>query len=107
MDRGAWQATVHSVAKSWTQLSDFTHTQDVSFFPGFILTRKIFLFQLCLNFYKESEGYPPAASELHSRIYFLIYLLTQTLIRRRANSCLEVPGASGQRLCVLDLGLVS
>ena len=26
MDRGAWQATVHRVAKSWTQLSDFTHT---------------------------------------------------------------------------------
>ena len=25
MDRGAWQATVHGVAKSWTQLSDFTH----------------------------------------------------------------------------------
>ena len=24
MDRGAWQATVHGVAKSWTQLSDFT-----------------------------------------------------------------------------------
>ena len=23
MDRGAWQATVHRVAKSWTQLSDF------------------------------------------------------------------------------------
>ena len=23
MDGGAWQATVHSVAKSWTQLSDF------------------------------------------------------------------------------------
>ena len=22
MDRGAWQATVHKVAKSWTQLSD-------------------------------------------------------------------------------------
>ena len=22
MDRGAWQATVHAVAKSWTQLSD-------------------------------------------------------------------------------------
>ena len=26
MDRGAWWATVHGVAKSWTQLSDFTHT---------------------------------------------------------------------------------
>ena len=26
MDRGAWQATAHRVAKSRTQLSDFTHT---------------------------------------------------------------------------------
>ena len=24
MDRGAWEATVHGVAKSWTRLSDFT-----------------------------------------------------------------------------------
>ena len=24
MDRGAWQATVHGVAKSWTRLRDFT-----------------------------------------------------------------------------------
>ena len=24
MDRGAWQATVHGVAKSWTRLNDFT-----------------------------------------------------------------------------------
>ena len=26
MDRGAWQATVHGVAKSRTQLNDFTFT---------------------------------------------------------------------------------
>ena len=26
MDRGAWWATVHGVAKSQTQLSDFTHS---------------------------------------------------------------------------------
>ena len=26
MDGGAWEATVHGVAKSWTQLSDFTFT---------------------------------------------------------------------------------
>ena len=26
MDRGAWQVTVSEVAKSWTQLSDFTFT---------------------------------------------------------------------------------
>ena len=25
MDRGAWQATVHGVAKSQTQLSDLAH----------------------------------------------------------------------------------
>ena len=27
MDRGAWQATVHGVAKSWTRLSHFTSLQ--------------------------------------------------------------------------------
>ena len=26
MDRGAWQATVHGIVKSWTQLSNFTFT---------------------------------------------------------------------------------
>ena len=26
MDRGAWRATVHSVAKSWTQLKQLAHT---------------------------------------------------------------------------------
>ena len=26
MDRGAWRATVHGVAKSWIRLSDFTFT---------------------------------------------------------------------------------
>ena len=25
MDGGAWQTTVHGVAKSWTQLSDLTY----------------------------------------------------------------------------------
>ena len=28
MDRGAWNAAVHRVAKSWTPLSDFTFTFD-------------------------------------------------------------------------------
>ena len=26
MDRGAWQAAVNEIAKSWTRLSDFTFT---------------------------------------------------------------------------------
>ena len=29
MDRGAWQAKVHGVAKSWTQLSDTAYTVHV------------------------------------------------------------------------------
>ena len=28
MDRGAWQATVHGVAKSWIQLSDSTKAHE-------------------------------------------------------------------------------
>ena len=38
MDRGAWWATVHRVAKSWTRLSDFTftklETENYQGFPG-------------------------------------------------------------------------
>ena len=30
IDRGAWQATVHGVAKSWTRLSNFTHFHSLS-----------------------------------------------------------------------------
>ena len=33
MDRGAWQATVHGVAKSRTQLSDFTFTFTLTINP--------------------------------------------------------------------------
>ena len=37
MDRGAWQATVHGVAKSWTQLSNYTdyYNKFKSFFVFF------------------------------------------------------------------------
>ena len=28
MDRRAWRATVHGIAKSWTRLSDLTHTHN-------------------------------------------------------------------------------
>ena len=29
MDRGAWQAVVHGVAKSWTRLQDIYHTSKI------------------------------------------------------------------------------
>ena len=34
MDRGAWWATVHGVAKSWTRLSNFTSLMYTGGFPG-------------------------------------------------------------------------
>ena len=38
MDRGGWWATVHGVAKSWTQLSDNTNTWlDMGCYPFFLL----------------------------------------------------------------------
>ena len=30
MDREAWHAAIHGVAKSWTRLSDFTHSKGTS-----------------------------------------------------------------------------
>ena len=33
-DRGAWQAAVHEVARSWTQLIDWTQQQQIWKFPG-------------------------------------------------------------------------
>ena len=29
MDRGAWQATIHEVAKSWTRLNNWAHTHAI------------------------------------------------------------------------------
>ena len=34
MDTGAWQATVHGVEKSWTQLSNFHFHKEPWVFPG-------------------------------------------------------------------------
>ena len=51
MDRGAWQATVHGVAKSQTRLSEFTSLPDG---PGF----------KTLGFYCRWCGVPPLALEV-------------------------------------------
>ena len=37
MDRGAWQATVHGIAKSWTWLSIHTHTHTNTYNIKFII----------------------------------------------------------------------
>ena len=65
MDRGAWQATVHGVTKSRTQLSAHAHTQtclwDASFFPlriKIIVLRpsgKVYVLTLIVYFIKERK----------------------------------------------------
>ena len=40
MDRGVWWATIHGVAKSWTQLSDFTSLYNISSYYYLILLNK-------------------------------------------------------------------
>ena len=63
MDRGAWQATVHGIAKSRTQLSDFTslHLNGLVVFPTF--------FNLSLNFAIKSSHLS------HSQL-LVLFLLT-------------------------------
>ena len=45
MVRGAWQATVHGVSKSWAQLSDWVHTHTQMHTHGLI----IWMFQIVLS----------------------------------------------------------
>ena len=41
MDRGAWQATVHGVAKSWRQLNDFHFTSNLMQSKALIQNQKM------------------------------------------------------------------
>ena len=50
MNEGAWQATVHGVAKRWTQLSDFTFHFSLDMCPGEgLLDRMVALFLVILR----------------------------------------------------------
>ena len=40
MDGEAWYATVHGVAKSWTRLSNFTHSLTLSLYLNFCYKEK-------------------------------------------------------------------
>ena len=41
MDKGAWWATVHGVAKSWTRLSDLAHTHALDHNSGKVGTMSV------------------------------------------------------------------
>ena len=52
MDRGAWQAAVYGVAKSWTQLSDFTSldfTSRIAIIAIVIITIAFTEYLLCVK----------------------------------------------------------
>ena len=51
MEGGAWQATVHGVTKSRTQLSDFTFNTDITFKPCFPRSASNFIFVYSLIFF--------------------------------------------------------
>ena len=46
MDRGAWEAIVHGVTKSWTRFTDYTATQ----VPLCILSEEFFNHKQAMNF---------------------------------------------------------
>ena len=61
MYRGSWQATVHGVAKSWTQLSDFTSLHFIIRNTSYTVTQKYSfntsLFLVVLNHHCSWEGF--------------------------------------------------
>ena len=67
MDRGAWWATVHGVAKSWTRLSDFHLTGGdpesyVRLWLVHIVVIVVLVAQLCLTLCNPMDCSPPGSS---------------------------------------------
>ena len=50
MDRGAWWAAVHGVAKSWTQWSSLAHTTSLYLTPQIVYNYSISLGQSCSHY---------------------------------------------------------
>ena len=67
MDRGAWLVTVCGVAKSWTQLSDFTFTFCVYVMSWHDCWNHLWNFALCL---KRKSSKPKLYLNCHVCLYF-------------------------------------
>ena len=57
MDREAWSAAVHGVAKSWTQLSDWTDWKEQTGASFFLQWNELFSQLDCLKFPRETDPY--------------------------------------------------
>ena len=73
VDRGAWQAAVHGVAKRWTQLSNFTFTfnQSISF-----QRNAVFQFLIGLHQHFAKMGFPRPFRCLVDQRYFYNIIYT-------------------------------
>ena len=80
-DRGTWKATVHRVARSWTQLSDGVCTHTV-FHSGYI--EKIFYFQFSQFSRSVVSNYldPMDCSMPGFPVHYQLLGLTQTHVHR-------------------------
>ena len=61
MGGGAWEAAVHGVAKSWTQLSDFTFT-----FPFHVLEKEMAIHSSVLAWRIPGTGQPGGLASMGS-----------------------------------------
>ena len=91
-DRGAWQATVHEVAKSWTQLSDWArHTCMYVYFTYYTCSyTHMHKRNLETTFYSElhSSAFPPAMNESYScSTHFLAFGSISVLDFGHSNWC--------------------
>ena len=68
MDRGAWQATVHGVAKSQTQLSNFTSS-----------TSSVNLEKIMFNLYLKKNVYSTNRLKISMRCNYSSSVLSQNL----------------------------
>ena len=68
MDREAWSAAVHGVAKSWTQLSDWTELRHIKY----IIKINSIFFSVVNTFWCAFHFYEMNDSELdHSKVMYL------------------------------------
>ena len=61
MDRGAWQATIHRVTKSWTQLSTPVHTHTDTHTPCYTLdVQNLLITESLYPLTNDTHTLPPA-----------------------------------------------